>query len=250
LSEGCQSAGRTLVTVNVAPVNAVLTPVNVTCNGGDNGSFTLGTVACGTGPFTYQVTPTPAGQTAGTFNAIPTNLTAGTYSIVMQDAIGNQSAPIVITVTQPAPPANLIATNINYFTADLSWSTAGNETSWLVSYVPVSGGTPVVATATATNYQFTGLSANTAYNVTVTAVCGNNAIPSAVYTFNTDPGFLAWDNTCGPGFIDITSTGTQIQGITDDSEFGLTLPWNWLVNGTTVSIIQYLNWSSWLYGCW
>ncbi len=241
LSEGCQSAGRTLVTVNVAPVNAVLTPVNVTCNGGDNGSFTLGTVACGTGPFTYQVTPTPTGQTAGTFNAIPTNLTAGTYSIVMQDAIGNQSAPIVITVTQPAPPANLIATNINYFTADLSWSTAGNETSWLVSYVPVSGGTPVVATATATNYQFTGLSANTAYNVTVTAVCGNNAIPSAVYTFNTDPGFLAWDNTCGPGFIDITSTGTQIQGITDDSEFGLTLPWNWLVNGTTVSTVTIGN---------
>lgn len=241
LSEGCQSAARTLVTVNVAPVNAVLTPVNVTCNGGDNGSFTLGTVACGTGPFTYQVTPTPTGQTAGTFNAIPTNLTAGTYSVVMQDALGNQSAPIVITVTQPAPPANLIATNVNYFTADLSWSTAGNETSWLVSYVPVSGGTPVVATATATNYQFTGLSANTAYNVTVTAVCGNNAIPSAVYTFNTDPGFLAWDNTCGPGFIDISSTGTQIQGITDDSEFGLTLPWPWLIGGTTVNTITIGN---------
>lgn len=241
LSEGCQSAGRTLVTVNVAPVNAVLTPVNVTCNGGDNGSFTLGTVACGTGPFTYQVTPTPTGQTAGTFNAIPTNLTAGTYSVVMQDALGNQSAPIVITVTQPAPPANLIATNVNYFTADLSWSTAGNETSWLVSYVPVSGGTPVVATATATNYQFTGLSANTAYNVTVTAVCGNNAIPSAVYTFNTDPGFLAWDNTCGPGFIDISSTGTQIQGITDDSEFGLTLPWPWLIGGTTVNTVTIGN---------
>jgi hypothetical protein len=241
LSEGCQSAARTLVTVNVAPVNAVLTPVNVTCNGGDNGSFTLGTVACGTGPFTYQVTPTPTGQTAGTFNAIPTNLTAGTYSVVMQDALGNQSAPIVITVTQPAPPANLIATNVNYFTADLSWSTAGNETSWLVSYVPVSGGTPVVATATATNYQFTGLSANTAYNVTVTAVCGNNAIPSAVYTFNTDPGFLAWDNTCGPGFIDISSTGTQIQGITDDSEFGLTLPWPWLIGGTTVNTVTIGN---------
>ena len=241
LSEGCQSAGRTLVTVNVAPVNAVLTPVNVTCNGGDNGSFTLGTVACGTGPFTYQVTPTPTGQTAGTFNAIPTNLTAGTYSVVMQDALGNQSAPIVITVTQPAPPANLIATNVNYFTADLSWSTAGNETSWLVSYVPVSGGTPVVATATATNYQFTGLSANTAYNVTVTAVCGNNAIPSAVYTFNTDPGFLAWDNSCGPGFIDISSTGTQIQGITDDSEFGLTLPWPWLIGGTTVNTVTIGN---------
>jgi hypothetical protein len=241
ISQGCQSAARTLVTVNVAPVNAVLTPVNVTCNGGDNGSFTLGTVACGTGPFTYQVTPTPTGQTAGTFNAIPTNLTAGTYSVVMQDALGNQSAPIVITVTQPAPPANLIATNVNYFTADLSWSTAGNETSWSVAYTPVTGGTTIVDTATATNYQFTGLSANTAYNVTVTAICGNNAIPSAVYTFNTDPGFLAWDNTCGPGFIDISSTGTQIQGITDDSEFGLTLPWPWLIGGTTVNTVTIGN---------
>jgi hypothetical protein len=242
ISQGCQSAARTLVTVNVAPVNAVLTPVNVTCNGGNNGSFTLGTVACGTGPFTYQVTPTPTGQTAGTFNAIPTNLTAGTYSIVMQDALGNQSAPIVITVTQPAPPANLIATNVNYFTADLSWSTAGNETAWTITYSPVTGGTTNVATATgATNYHFTGLSANTAYNVTVTAVCGNNAIPSAVYTFNTDPGFLAWDNSCGPGFIDISTTGTQIQGITDDSEFGLTLPWPWLVGGTTVNTVTIGN---------
>ncbi|MBP6270943.1 MAG: T9SS type A sorting domain-containing protein [Fluviicola sp.] len=241
LSEGCQSAARTLVTVNVAPVNAVLTPVNVTCNGGDNGSFTLGTVACGTGPFTYQVTPTPTGQTAGTFNAIPTNLTAGTYSIVMQDALGNQSAPIVITVTQPAPPANLIATNVNYFTADLSWSTTGNETSWVINYSTV-GGTPMTDTATGvTNYNFTGLSANTFYNVTVTAICGNNAIPSATYTFNTDPGFLAWDNSCGPGFIDISSTGTQIQGITDDSEFGLTLPWPWLIGGTTVNTVTIGN---------
>lgn len=240
LSEGCQSAARTLVTVNVAPVNAVLTPVNVTCNGGNNGSFTLGTVACGTGPFTYQVTPTPTGQTTGTFNAIPTNLTAGTYTVVMQDALGNQSAPIVITITQPAPPANIIATNVNYFTADLSWSTAGNETAWQVLYT--TGGITIVDTATgSTNYHFTGLNANTAYNVTVTAICGNNAIPSAVYTFNTDPGFLAWDNSCGPGFIDITSSGTQITGITDDSEFGLTLPWNWNIGGTQVSTITVGN---------
>jgi hypothetical protein len=38
---GCSSATNEMVTVNITDVNAELIPVDVTCNGGENGSFTL-----------------------------------------------------------------------------------------------------------------------------------------------------------------------------------------------------------------
>jgi hypothetical protein len=87
----CESAQRTLVTVNIVPVDAELIPVDNTCNGGLAGSFTLGTVNCGTAPFTYSVN-------GGAYGAIPTNLPAGTHTVIIQDATTAQSGPITIVV--------------------------------------------------------------------------------------------------------------------------------------------------------
>jgi hypothetical protein len=92
---GCPSGPRAQVTVTVDPVNAALTAVNVTCNGGTNGTFTLGTVTCGVQPFTYSIN-------GGAFGSIPTNLAAGTYSVVIQDNGGFQSAIQTVVITQPA----------------------------------------------------------------------------------------------------------------------------------------------------
>lgn len=233
---GCVSAARELVTVNVTDVNATLNPVNVTCNGGDNGSFTLGTVQCGTAPFLYSVNGVLP------YGAIPTNLVAGTYSIVMQDANGLLSAPISVVITQPAAPADVTMGQINYFSASVSWTTTGNETSWNVIAVPAgdapSTGTPQVATASP--FTITGLVEDTDYDVYISAICGPNPEYSAVESFSTNPGFFTFDNQCGPGFIDISSTGTNLN-LTDDSQSGITLPWAWDVNGVAVNSITIGN---------
>jgi hypothetical protein len=237
---GCFSVNRDSVKVNIAPVHVDIDSINATCNGNNNGSFSLNTSFCGTAPFTYSVN-------GGPFGPIPTNLTDGSYTVIVQDATAAQSAPYIVVVNEPAAPQNLATVDVNYFTAAVSWVPQGNETSWTVIYGPA-GFTPgdaatmVINNATdADSTVLTGLSANSVYDFYVVANCGTNSDTSAVATFNTNPGFLAWDNTCGPGFIDISSTGTQIQGITDDSEFGLTLPWPWLVNGTTVNTVTIGN---------
>lgn len=215
---GCSSAPRQVVAVNIADVDATLIPVNATCNGNNNGSFTLGTVQCGTQPFSYSVN-------GGAFSTtIPTNLIAGTYSVVIEDDNGLLSSPISVIVTQPAPPANLTLVDANYYTADVSWTTTGNETQWNVEYGPAgfTPGTGTVILANTTSTTLTNLLANTAYSFYVTAVCGTNAVAAGPSNFSTNAGFFTFDNTCGPGFTDISTTGTALNLI-DDATIGIVL---------------------------
>ena len=101
---GCESATSTLVTVNLIDVNLTLTPIDETCIGYSNGSFTVASADCGTAPFTFSVD-------GGAFGGIPTDLTAGTYSVVVEDANTLQSNPITVvigsasTFIPPAPTA-------------------------------------------------------------------------------------------------------------------------------------------------
>ncbi|MEN9999265.1 MAG: hypothetical protein RI922_2255 [Bacteroidota bacterium] len=235
---GCSSLGRELVVVNITDVNASLTPINVTCNGGNNGSFALGTVQCGTAPFTYSVD-------GGAYGPIPTDLVAGTYSVVMQDVNGLFSAPIQVVLTQPAAPANVAMGQINYFSADISWTTTGNETQWNVEFGPV-GFTPgtgagTIQVANTNFFTITGLTEDTQYDVYVSAVCGPNPEFSNTVTFSTNPGFLAWDNMCPTaGFVDISGTGTDL-GLTDDSESGITLPFSFTYDGTSMNTLTVGN---------
>ncbi len=92
----CTESTRTDVLATVDPTNVILIPVSTTCNGGSNGTFTLGTVSCGTAPFTYAID-------GGSFGTIPTNLSAGTYSVVVKGTgTGNQSsAAIIVTIVEP-----------------------------------------------------------------------------------------------------------------------------------------------------
>lgn len=93
---GCVGVSPRLeVTAIVTPVNLSLTAIDNTCNGYSAGSFALGTVQCGTAPFTYSVN-------GGAFGPIPTNLAAGTYSIIAKDANNDDSEPISVTIGQPA----------------------------------------------------------------------------------------------------------------------------------------------------
>ncbi|MCX6296819.1 MAG: GEVED domain-containing protein [Bacteroidetes bacterium] len=94
-SGACLSSPRLAIPIIVNPVLITINPINVLCNGGSDGSFSLGTVTCGVGPFTYSVN-------GGAFGVIPTNLTAGTYAIIAKDSNGDNSSSISLTVTEPS----------------------------------------------------------------------------------------------------------------------------------------------------
>lgn len=92
----CPESPRVQVNVTIDPVNVLLVPVSTLCHGSSDGTFTLGTVNCGTAPFTYSVN-------GSVFGPIPTNLAAGTYSVIVQGTgTGSQlSAPITVVVDEP-----------------------------------------------------------------------------------------------------------------------------------------------------
>lgn len=76
-----------------------ITPVNVSCNGGSNGSITV-VANGGTSTLTYTLNPGSVSNTTGIF----TGLTAGSYTVSVSDVNGCgpvSSGPIVIT----QPPA-------------------------------------------------------------------------------------------------------------------------------------------------
>jgi hypothetical protein len=78
--------------------------INVSCNGGANGSATVG-VKYGTAPYFYTWTPNVS--SAATANG----LSAGTYSIIVHDVLGNSGTTAVVTITQPSAIRDSIATN-------------------------------------------------------------------------------------------------------------------------------------------
>lgn len=90
---GCPSSFRDTISVTVTAVDVTLAPVNASCNGGDNGSFTQTAVACGTAPFDYSVN-------GGAFGPIPTNLIAGTYSVIIRDVTLSQSVAYQVIITE------------------------------------------------------------------------------------------------------------------------------------------------------
>lgn len=100
----CISTSRTQIDVVVNPATAVLDPVNVTCNGLNNGSFTVSSTECATAPFEFSVDGAPFTST------IPTNLAPGTYAVVLKDANAFETAPISLTITEPAV---LMATEVH-----------------------------------------------------------------------------------------------------------------------------------------
>ncbi|NCU76225.1 MAG: hypothetical protein EBV59_04615 [Synechococcaceae bacterium WB7_1C_051] len=95
----CNSLTTVPVTVNVADVSATITAINATCNSVANGSFTATNFTCGTAPYTYSVDN-------GAFGSIPTNLAAGTHTVVIRDALNLLSSLYTIVITQPAWTVN------------------------------------------------------------------------------------------------------------------------------------------------
>ena len=170
MSGGCASATRTLVTVNISDVNVELTAIDASCNNGNDGSFTVADTLCGTAPFTYAID-------GGAFGALPTDLVAGTHTVTVRDANGNESAEYTITIGSAAGPSGVVVNSFDNDEANISWVAGGSETQWNIEwgapgFTPGTGTAVGTATATDTTYTITGLDGDTEYDIYVSANCG------------------------------------------------------------------------------
>ncbi|MCB9233423.1 MAG: gliding motility-associated C-terminal domain-containing protein [Bacteroidia bacterium] len=93
-ANGCSANASTTIT-QPTQLNTTISGVNITCNGGSNGSATV-VASGGTGPYAYNWFP--SGGNAATANGLP----IGTYICFVTDALGCQDSAS-ITLTQPAP---------------------------------------------------------------------------------------------------------------------------------------------------
>lgn len=93
------SSQKTITVAQPAVLTSSEANVNISCNGGNNGSITI-TPAGGTGPYQYKLN-NGALQTSNQF----INLTAAAYNITITDA-NNCSVTKSVTLTQPAAISN------------------------------------------------------------------------------------------------------------------------------------------------
>lgn len=169
------TTGNTVIGCN-GLIPSVTNQVNILCNGGSNGSFTIST-ANGSPPFSFSFMGGAFGPT-NSFNSLP----AGTYNVVIQDA-NSCTVPFPVTITQPTNPLSvtlIFKNNVgcnggatgNYRiigsggTSPYTYSTDG------VNFTPPNNGT---------SYQTNGLSAGT-YNVFVQDANGCTATLAIVIT--------------------------------------------------------------------
>lgn len=92
---GCMATVIVTILDSDGPVIGSSSHTNVSCNGGNDGTITIGSVTGGTGTLLYSVDGVTY-QLSPTF----TNLTAGTYIVRVKDAVGCIGS-ITITITQP-----------------------------------------------------------------------------------------------------------------------------------------------------
>ena len=157
---------------------------------------------------------------------------AGTF----EGDISLDDISIIEAPTCPAP-SSILVTASDLTSATFSWTNGGTETEWELEYGPV-GFTPGTGTSvlTSTNPStISSLTSNLLFQVYVSAVCtpGDSSTqtgPAAFNTFNQAP-FMDWSPDCPTsGFIDISTSGTQVT-LSDDDEVGISLPFPVLFQG-------------------
>ncbi|SEO67791.1 Por secretion system C-terminal sorting domain-containing protein [Flavobacterium sp. CF108] len=219
-SNGCSIVKNFTIT---EPTEIIVTPnpqVNVSCNGGANGSAGV-TVTGGTGAYTYSWAP--SGGTAATANG----LAAGTYTVTIQDfnlCTKTQS----FTISEPA----ILAATTSQTDVSCNGGTNGTAT------VNVTGGTGAYtyswAPAGGTAATATGLSAGT-YTVTVTDA---NACQTTAAVTITEPAILA----ATASQTDVTCNGLN-NGTATVIPTGGTVPYaySWSPSGGTAATASGLS---------
>ncbi|NNM16820.1 MAG: hypothetical protein HKO56_09190, partial [Bacteroidia bacterium] len=149
-ANGCSVSDSVVVSVNALPL-VVCTQDSVDCFGGSTGSATVA-VSGGSAPYSYSWSP--GGATAET----ATNLSAGTYTAVVTDALGC-SASCTVTVLEPNQMLAFAAIedSITCFGADdgvLAATAFGGNGNYV--YMWVLNGTDTIAVGDTVNNMPTG----------------------------------------------------------------------------------------------
>ncbi|MBL7866631.1 MAG: T9SS type A sorting domain-containing protein [Flavobacterium lindanitolerans] len=216
-ANNCQIT-RNFTITEPAILSATTSQINVSCNGGTNGSATV-TVTGGTGAYSYAWAP--SGGTAATASG----LAAGTYTVTAIDANTCQITTTV-TITEPAVlSATTAQTNVlcnGGATGSATVTIAGGTGPYTYSWAP-SGGTAATASGLATGiYTVTVTDANNCqltrtFTITEPAVLsattsqtnlscngGTNGIAGVTVTGGTAPYTYSWAPSGGTG---ATATG-------------------------------------------
>ena len=189
------TATKSITITQPAALNPTTTKVNVSCNGGANGSIDL-TVTGGTGAYTYS-------WTGGATTQDRSGLAAGTYTVTVTDA-NACTKTVATTITQPSA-LTLTETNVDVIckgssTGSIDLTVSGGTSPYTYSW-----------TGGATTQDRSGLAAGT-YTVTVTDA---NACTKTLSATITEPSLALSltethvDATCGNanGSVDLTVTG-------------------------------------------
>ncbi|WP_337045176.1 Ig-like domain-containing protein, partial [Emticicia sp. 17c] len=158
---GC-TATATIAINQPANLTANVVGVNVKCNAGNDGSATV-TASGGTGPYTYQWSP------SGGTSATASSLTAGTYTVTVKDA-NNCSVTATVTITQPAVlTASVTGVNVKCNVGNDGSATvtaSGGTGPYTYQWSPSGGTSATASSLTAGTYTVTVKDAN---NCSVTA---------------------------------------------------------------------------------
>ena len=227
-NQGCaQNTSVTITQPTSIAVSSSSTSVN--CNGGNNGTANL-TVSGGTSPYSYVWSNSATTQNIS-------NLTAGTYSVIVTDNNGcAQNASV--TITQPTAIAiSASSTNVNCNggnngTANLSVSGGASPYTFAWSN---SATTPVLSNLTAGTYSVivtdnNGCAQNAsviitqpfAINITATSTnagCngGNTGAANLVVNGGTSPYSYSWSNSATTQNISGLAAGTYSVIVTDNN---------------------------------
>jgi gliding motility-associated-like protein len=166
----------TLSITQPALLTSSTSPVNVSCNGGSNGSATV-SPSGGTPSYTYLW---DNGQT----NATATGLTSGSYSVTVTDANGCTSTNTV-SITQPTVLANTFSqTNVSCngtTTGSATVTPTGGTPNYTYAWLP-SGGNSSAATGLAAGSYTATISDSHGCTVTQTVLITQPAALSATFS--------------------------------------------------------------------
>ncbi|MDD3740485.1 MAG: SprB repeat-containing protein, partial [Bacteroidales bacterium] len=197
----------------VSGIEATATPSHVACNGGNTGSILVNNIVGGTAPYEYTVNGGPPTAVVGTSFTL-SNLTAGSYQIIVTDDIGVCEYMTTVVINQP--------TALGYNTNLTHPTCGGGGTDGAVLITPSGGASPYdIQLGAATqndvlSYNFTGLSGGS-YGITVTDAysCTTSGSVNLNIADLPDPTFTYNSNQCFTGHsFNFTHTGTVIPGET------------------------------------
>ncbi|MCC9071455.1 T9SS type A sorting domain-containing protein [Flavobacterium sp. F-65] len=157
---GCSKQQVFNITAPSAIITSIVGQTNVSCNGGSNGSATVGATG-GTGPGTYTYSWAPSGGTAATASG----LTEGTYTVTVTDAnICSTTQEFIIT--QPNAIVASIAGQTNVScnggsNGSATVSATGGAGGYTYSWSPSGGNAATASGLTEGTYTVTVTDANT-----------------------------------------------------------------------------------------